>query len=94
MAESYRPRDAEAGVASAERKTAAVILPAYCFVPLDFETSGRVNEVGLVFFNSSVHRLAQITEDKTELNLYQRLSVAVKRIDAKANHNTFGIDDE
>src|SRR6218665_1441800 len=79
-------RSAEAAGAAAEispeRKSAKyiAILPAYCFVPLAFETLGPINHEGMAFFNNLGHRLAQITGDSRETTfLYQRLSVAIQR---------------
>lgn len=99
LAESYRARSAEAAGAAAEiaaeRKSAkyTAILPAYCFVPLAFETLGPINHEGMAFFNNLGHRLAQITGDSRETTfLYQRLSVAIQRFNALAFHGTFGTD--
>jgi len=99
LAESYRLRSAEtAGAAAeiaAERKSSKYtsILPAYCFVPLAFETLGPINHEGLAFFNNLGHRLAQLTGDNRETTfLYQRLSVAIQRFNAIAFHSTFSTE--
>src|SRR6218665_2063465 len=96
---SYCARSAVAAGAAAEiaaeRKSAkhTTILPAYCFVPLAFETLGPINHEGMASFNNLGHRLAQITCDSRETTfLYQRLSVAIQRFNALAFHDTVGTD--
>src|SRR6218665_442615 len=98
LAESYRARSAEAAGAAAEiaaeRKSPkyTAILPAYCFVPLAFETLvGPINHEGMAFFNNLGHRLAQITGNSRGTTfLYERLSVDIQRFNALAFHGTFG----
>src|SRR6218665_1348283 len=70
-----------------------MIIPAYCFVPLAFETLGAINHEGMGFFNNLGHRLTQVTGDSKETTfLYQHLSVTIQRFNALAFHGTFGTD--
>ena len=70
-----------------------MIIPAYCFVPLAFETLGAINHEGMAFFNNLGHLLAQIIGDSRETTfLYQHLSVTIQRFNALAFHGTFGTD--
>ena len=60
---------------------------------ISLETMGPINEVGQDFISQMGHRIFSITEDPRETSfLFQRLSVAVQRLNAVCFSDSFNLD--
>jgi len=99
LANSYISASAFSAGAAAEmaasRKQAkyAALSGSYVFQPIALETLDTINESAVQFLNDLGHRITSVSTDDTEVQfLFQKLSIALRRLNAILMHESFGSD--
>jgi len=72
----------------------ATLSESHMFQPIALETLGSINESAVQFLNDQGHRITSVSVDNKEVQfLFQRLSIALQRVNAILRHESFGSND-